>query len=301
MRQIGYLSSMALAQQFSDYMLAAGFDTHIEEEDGVWSVWAIDEEKLEQATEALAAFQRNPEDPRFHGHGKQASKIRSDRHAKNQQAKRNYRDGRQLWSGAAGGTSKAPITMLLIVASIGVSLWTSMGADKTRTDPIGFVSYRHMRTKADLSDPEVALTDIRQGQVWRLVTPIFLHLGMMHLLFNMMMMYQLGGIVEFRKGKLKYIAIVLVLAVISGLVQALIWRQPFFGGMSGVLYGLFGYVWMKSKFDPADGFRIPSETVTMLLVWFVICFLPSMNVANGGHTGGLVAGAAIGYLSAMMR
>ena len=70
--------------------------------------------------------------------------------------------------------------------------------------------------------------------------------------------------------------------------------------MSGVNYGLFGYIWMKGKFDPGDGLELNPTTITILLAWFVICFTGVFgNIANGAHAGGLAVGAAWGYLSAL--
>ena len=91
----------------------------------------------------------------------------------------------------------------------------------------------------------------------------------------------------------------LALAVFSNLVQVFVSRHPFFGGMSGVVYGLFGYIWIKSRFDPRDRFHISQQNVNLMLIWFAICFTPLLgNVANGGHAGGLVLGAVMGFISA---
>ena len=59
--------------------------------------------------------------------------------------------------------------------------------------------------------------------------------------------------------------------------------------MSGVVYGLFGYVWIKSKLDPGDGFQIDPTIAMIMFVFFVICFTGIFGgVANWAHAGGLV-------------
>ena len=74
--------------------------------------------------------------------------------------------------------------------------------------------------------------------------------------------------------------------------------------MSGVVYALFGYVWIKSKFDPGDGLFIDQSTAIILLAWFFLCFtmpvgtLSGGGVANFAHAGGLISGALWGYISA---
>ena len=81
--------------------------------------------------------------------------------------------------------------------------------------------------------------EIRAGQVWRLVTPIFLHAGVLHLVFNMLWLYQLGGQIEAQESSGYFAVMVLVLAVICNTGQYVV-SGPLFIGMSGVVYGLLG-------------------------------------------------------------
>ena len=67
--------------------------------------------------------------------------------------------------------------------------------------------------------------------------------------------------------------------------------------MSGVVYGLFGYVWMKGKYDPGEGMFLHPSTIMIMLFWFAFCFVGPMNIANGAHAGGLAVGTLWGYLS----
>ena len=74
---------------------------------------------------------------------------------------------------------------------------------------------------------------------------------------------------------------------------------PFFGGMSGVVYALLGFVWMKSRFDPASGFHLDKQTVIMMIGWFVLCAANVIpNVANYAHGFGLGIGMLWGFVSA---
>jgi GlpG protein len=73
-----------------------------------------------------------------------------------------------------------------------------------------------------------------------------------------------------------------------------------FGGMSGVVYGLLGYVWIRGKFDPGSGLYLHPTTVIMMILWFLACFTPLVpNVANAVHTVGFGMGIAWGYLSSL--
>ena len=76
----------------------------------------------------------------------------------------------------------------------------------------------------------------------------------------------------------------------------LFWQDsPRFGGLSGVIYGLFGYAWMKMRFAPELGLGLSRETVLIMLVWFFLCLTGVVgNIANVAHASGLILGLVIG-------
>jgi len=71
-----------------------------------------------------------------------------------------------------------------------------------------------------------------------------------------------------------------------------------FGGLSGVIYGVFAYSWMKGRYEPRLGLSVDPGTVTLMLAWFVLCLSGATHpsVANGAHTGGLLAGLVLGRM-----
>ena len=69
----------------------------------------------------------------------------------------------------------------------------------------------------------------------------------------MFWLHDLGGQIEKRKGPKFFLSFILILALVSNLTQFVI-SGPAFGGMSGVVYGLFGYVWVKTRLDPEMAF-----------------------------------------------
>jgi GlpG protein len=139
---------------------------------------------------------------------------------------------------------------------------------------------------------------VRQGEIWRLVTPIFLHFNVLHLLFNMMMLREFGSFIERRFGSAQLGLLVLGTAVLSNLGQML-WEGPNFGGMSGVDYGLLGFLWIRGKYDPRAGFELNPGSVKMMLIWLVLCYTGLMgSIANMAHTVGLLTGMAWGYYTA---
>lgn len=147
------------------------------------------------------------------------------------------------------------------------------------------------------------LQQIRQGQLWRLLTPIFLHHGAIHLVFNLYWLYSLGTQIEARRGTWALGSMILAIAVISNLLQYFLGHSPLFLGISGVVYGLLGYIWMKKMFDPHSGFLVSDSTILILLLFLVLGFVGAFDgmmgtqtrVANWAHAGGLAVGVAIGY------
>jgi GlpG protein len=181
------------------------------------------------------------------------------------------------------------VTLILIVACVAVFLWSGMGANTDKLLPL-FISL------SPFASPD-ALSEVRGGEIWRLFTPAFIHFGVPHLLFNMLGMQSLGSAVEGQNGRRFYLILIACLALATNLAQY-IWVGPFFGGMSGVLYGLFSYIWLRSVCDPDSGFYMPRQTIVIALVWLLACFTGILGpIANMAHLTGLVLGALWGAVT----
>lgn len=123
----------------------------------------------------------------------------------------------------------------------------------------------------------------------------------MHFLFNLIALRDFGLMTESRVGPPKYLAMVLVIAALSNYAQFRTTGGGF-GGMSGVVYGLFGYVWVLGKLDPDSGVGIHPTNATYMLGWFVLCLVGIIpNVANSAHLVGLVIGAAMGASGPILK
>lgn len=324
MRQVGSLSSEADARRFTAYLITKEISALAEPtNNGGWIVWSRNENDLEQAKLELARFQENPHDKIYEGVEEQALTLQRQKAEQQQQRQKNLMQVRNDWSRSGGANRKRPITLTLMGVAVVASLWGNFGQSQSQNsvyNRLMFVQANTVEAKIQaLNDP---LASIKQGQVWRLITPIFLHGDTIHLIFNMIMMYQLGGIVEWIRGPRNFLGIVLATALFSNLAQALtppgigipfnwngeptlllnIGGSPFFVGMSGVVYALFGYVLIKSKFDPSSGLVLRQSAVIFLLVWLVLCMTPIIpGIANMGHLAGLVSGAAIAYIPLLRR
>jgi GlpG protein len=195
------------------------------------------------------------------------------------------------------------VTFVLIVISVVVAIYSRLGEAQ---EPIRRLFITDYTLQGNLISWNSTLPEIRHGEIWRLITPIFIHFGLLHILFNMLWLRDLGSMIEARQSSWLLALLVLVIAVGSNLAQFYYGGPHFhqggpdFGGMSGVVYGLLGYIWMRSKFDPGSGLYVHSYTVTMMIIWFFACFTPLIpHVANGTHAAGLVIGMAWGYLSSL--
>ncbi len=145
-----------------------------------------------------------------------------------------------------------------------------------------------------------ALPEIRAGQWWRLLTPMFLHFGIFHAVFNLLWTWELGRLIEARQGTLALLGLSALIGALSNLGQYYA-SGPWFGGMSGVVYGYFGYLWIRGLLDPGFGIRLNPPVVYLLLGWFVLCWsgvleLFGLRVANTAHTTGLASGIALAVL-----
>jgi len=145
-----------------------------------------------------------------------------------------------------------------------------------------------------------AFVDIRAGQVWRLFTPMFLHFGYLHIIFNMYWLWMLGALLEIRYRSGRYLLFILGVALVSNLAQAVM-SGTNFGGMSGVNYGLFGFLFLHGRFHPAPSFRLERQTIVYMLAWLVLCFTGVFGpIANWAHAAGFLGGAATGFAQAML-
>jgi GlpG protein len=291
MRHIGQLPDEAQARVFGDFLLGCGVPNNVErEDDGSWTVWIIHDEHLATAQSWLAKYRTDPEGEDFRRASAEAAKVRKAQ-AEELAAYRKRIHSRRSIFPQFGGYGVGVLTYALIIVCIAVAVFTSLGKNP-QTTPFFFIS-------AKMGDS--VLEEVRAGQVWRLLTPILLHLGITHIVFNLLALYQLGCMIEARQSTRLLATLVVVLGVFSNLAQYL-FVGPGFGGMSGVVYGLIGYIWMRGKFDRTSGLALDKTYLIIALAWFVACFLGWLGpIANTAHAAGLLLGMAWGRLAAMQK
>lgn len=149
---------------------------------------------------------------------------------------------------------------------------------------------------------------IRQGEIWRLVTPIFLHAEIFHLFFNMIWLYLIGKQVEFRLKGWRYILLIVIAAIVTNTAQYLISGASFLG-FSGVLCAMLGYIWKRQQKAPWEGYQLQRSTWIFILFFIFtmtgIQFLSFLSefylgvdvqtgIANTAHLTGLFLGIVLG-------
>ncbi len=138
---------------------------------------------------------------------------------------------------------------------------------------------------------------IENNQWWRLVGPAFVHFSALHIIFNLAWWWSLGGKIEQKFGTSSLVLLFLVSAIASNIGQ-FIETDAYFGGLSGVVYAVVGFVWWIGWLKPAWGLSLPKPVVGFLLVWLLLGYahvLP-VNMANTAHTVGLISGCLGAWL-----
>lgn len=149
---------------------------------------------------------------------------------------------------------------------------------------------------------------IGEGQIWRLFTPCLLHYDIFHLVFNMIWLIVLGNQIEAKIEPKRYLYLMLILAAFSNTAQYLM-SGPAFLGFSGVIAGLFTYIWARQIVAPWEGYQLQKATRTFLAFSILAMFCIQLAafgievvygktfnvpIANTAHLAGGFLGFALG-------
>lgn len=316
MRQIGTIPNLAWAERFTAFLITQGIIAQAEEEGGAWAIWVRDEDHLDEAKAAFEQFKANPEDPQYQDALREATAILAAETKRREEAQKNVIEMRGRWR--RPGARRNPLVVSVILLCIGVYFLSLTQASRWQADSTTLtmrtLSFRDTHPLArGVESWSDRLSDIKRGQLWRLVTPAFLHASILHLAFNMFMFHMFGSVIEDRRGTAKLALIVVFIAAVSNSAQGLApsnWGvfggSPYFLGLSGVVYGLLGYLWMKTTYEPDSGLYVSGGTVAFLLIWMFLGFAGvlkpmGIHMANLAHGVGFVTGLAIGYWPQFLR
>ncbi len=336
MRKIGTIPTEEQAYRFGDFLYVQEIENTVEAgEADAFDVWVHDDAQLDAARAHLTTFLTDPAAAAFDAAGnadqKRAEEARADARRKSRVINRERLGYERNYSAFAW--LPMVLGLLSLIATI---LAGSLGFLPERLDPdapmaegeaIQRLELRQALQITEFRKPKIesftdvvnafkaiqsaqedpkhllrimvdpTLPEVRKGQVWRLISPIFVHFGLLHIVFNMMWLRDLGGFIQNRFGALYLGILVVVSAILSNYVQ-LLWSGPSFGGMSGVNYALLGFLWMRGKHDRFLAWTLDRVMLQSMLLWFAICAVGLIpNVANMAHGVGLLIGMAWGFIS----
>ncbi len=278
MRHLESHDDLGQAQSLSDYLEARGIENQVRSQDGRHEVWIIEHGDLDAAKELVSQYAGTASDTSR----VEAERIRTQREADSRPVRI---PGLSAGAGRAGGSPLGPATLALIVLSVGVSVLSGMG---NLSSPV----VRALLV-VPVSTDGYYFPQISWAQPWRLLTPMFIHFGLLHLVFNMLWLYRLGSQIESLPGMRTLLGLV-ALTQIPGVLAQFEISGPLFGGMSGVVYGVFGFSWMQARYA-SKGYMLSDQDTLWIMGWFVLCATGLVGrIANAQHALGLVFGLLAG-------
>ncbi len=325
MRQIGTLSHENEARRFSNYLnqvgIASKCEVFFDPQNGqmTYQIWIQDEDKIEEASQIFAVFKQNPSDPKFEAPEPEPEEpIQIEETDKPPPHVHHF---------------KAHLTYFLIALCVFVyflsglqELQLAKESDKIEITPIQALFmydlpndsqgiYGWVVAKIKGENPAAVegplFTQIGKGQIWRLFTPCLLHKDLLHILFNMLWLWYLGRPIERRIGPFRTLLLTLIGGIASNTLQYLM-SGPLFIGYSGVITALAGFIWMRERIAPWEGYPLNRATIFFLLLFILAIFVLQLvsffiqistsysfapNIANTAHIGGAVIGALLARLS----
>jgi len=271
MHRLISLNNPRMAQAFIDYMASRQIDIQMMPEgEGQFALWLTDGQHQVEAQAELDHFLANPNARKYQAASWDMAESRKSHFS--------YNSPSML---AMIKAKAGPMTLLVMLVCTVIFVLQQLGMGNAIFQALHF--------------PALAG---QEWQLWRWFGHALLHFSVMHIAFNLLWWWQLGGDIEQRLGSTKLIQLFLVSAALSGAGQYWV-EGANFGGLSGVVYALVGYLWMLGYKAPQVGLSMPKPIIGFMLVWLVLGFMqPFMAIANTAHLVGLLSGVVFGLVDA---
>jgi rhomboid protease GluP len=194
--------------------------------------------------------------------------------------------GRDLYA----ATPRIWVTYVLLAANVAVFLWmVAHGVGFWEPDPDKMIhwgaGYGPLTT---------------HGQSWRLFTEMFLHFGILHITFNMIVLWQIGPLVERLFGNFCFAAIYLLAGLCGSLLSELMHPMSVAGGASGAIFGLFGalfgFLLVQRGAIPRSIIKSLFTSTMIFVVYNIAAGLSQKGIDMAAHGGGLLGGFVFGAL-----
>lgn len=265
------LNNPRMAQAFIDYMASRQIDIQMMPEgEGQFALWLTDSQHQIEAESELQQFLSDPNANKYQAASWDMAESRKNHFS--------YQSPSML---AMIKAKAGPITLSVMVICLVIFTMQQFGSGEGVFAALHFPAFSG-----------------QEWQLWRWVSHAVLHFSVMHIAFNLLWWWQLGGDIEQRLGSGKLLQLFVVSAALSGAGQYWV-EGANFGGLSGVVYALVGYLWMLGYKAPQLGLSMPKPMIGFMLVWLVLGFVqPYMAIANTAHLVGLLSGVALGLFDA---
>ncbi|PCI74952.1 MAG: hypothetical protein COB20_14070 [SAR86 cluster bacterium] len=260
--------------RFSRFLQSQGIGHRINEESGLQVIWVEGEQQATVVREALASWPFD-EESSLEGHAASSSQSLFNPVGLLRQLIQAF--------------LRAPVSFSLILACLLVALLSLLGTQPQRVA----VLFYPVLDNTGLF-PLLASID-SPVKMLRSLTPMLLHFGELHLIFNMMWLWYFGRQLESAQPRWLFIVLLLFCSFVGNTAQYLTSGYNNFGGMSGVVYGLVGYTWVIHTFMPRSNLLINNKMFVVFVVALIVMeVVASSWIASAAHLGGLVAGLIAG-------
>ncbi|NUM32503.1 MAG: rhomboid family intramembrane serine protease [Bacteroidetes bacterium] len=140
---------------------------------------------------------------------------------------------------------------------------------------------------------------ILEGEWWRLLSCCFIHIGIIHILFNMWALYNIGIVIEPMIGSFRF-GFAYIICGLAGSLNSIVWHYATpSAGASGAIFGMFGlFAALLTTNLLEKGFRSAMLKSIMPMIVLNLILGTSAMIDNAGHIGGLLTGVLFGYLIA---
>lgn len=201
--------------------------------------------------------------------------------------------------GAGTAMAQWPVTAFLLLAS---GLATALISFESQPEWLARLSIVPFAQVAQGLAYTPLLQALGNGDIWRLVTPAFLHFGLVHLIFNGLWVWEMGRMIERQQSSLHLGILFLVCGITANVAQYAV-GDILFGGLSGVVYALLGYCWFWDRLSAKPLFYIRKPVFVILMIWLVFCLFGGASllglgeIANAAHVAGLISGSLWAWLT----
>jgi membrane associated rhomboid family serine protease len=175
------------------------------------------------------------------------------------------------------------VTKVLIALNVGVFLWATADAGSSVGGTVGRGSVER--------DLALSARFVEDGDWWRLFTSGFVHYGLLHLAFNMLLLWQFGSMLEPALGRIRFAALYVTALLCGSFGAVLLSPSALTAGASGAVFGLVGAAAIGLR---RRGIGVWDSGVGGLLVVNLVLTFAVPNISIGGHVGGLLGGGIVG-------